>query len=130
MINTNIDIVFQYLYFITRQYEPSIPNKKKIKQLIECIPFFLPTHKEQQLFFELIHKNSIVNYYEENEQMMLYGYIIYESYYKIKKIPYLDRKDYILHYDEIMFPKETHKNHWMYIGIFIVIICLYFIYAY
>jgi len=47
--------------------------------------FFLPTHKEQQLFFELIQKNSIVNYYEENEQMMLYGYIIYESYYKIKK---------------------------------------------
>jgi len=85
MINTNIDIVFQYLYFITRQYEPSIPNKKKIKQLIECIPFFYLTHKEQQLFFELIQKNSIVNYYEENEQMMLYGYIIYESYYKIKK---------------------------------------------
>ena len=133
MIKLNIDIVFQYLYFINRLYVPSIPNKKKIKQLIECIPFFLPTNKDQQLLFNIIKENSIVNYYDNSEQMIHYGYIIYETYHKRKKLSYLDTEQYIKHYDSILFlSNEENKNKYkMKIILFIIIllICLYFIYA-
>lgn len=125
MITINIDIVFQYLYFITRQYQPSVPNKKKIKQVIECMPYFLPTHKDQQLFFELFQQNSIANY-DTNDAMVIYGYIIYEEYHKRKQLPYLDRHHYILHYDHIMFPTKEPS----YLIFCIVIICLAFIYVY
>jgi len=135
MIKLNIDIVFQYIYFISRLYVPNIVNQKKIKQLIECIPFFLPTHKDQQLLFQIIKEHSIINYYDTTDQMVTYGYIIYETYHKRKKITYLDMDKYVKHYDYILFMSDQEKNlnHKKYaaFGIFIsiVIICLYFIYA-
>ena len=123
----NIDILFQYLYFITRFYVPSIPNKKKIKQLMECIPFFLPNAKDQQLLFSLIKENSIINYYDTSDQMIQYGYILYETYHKRKKLSYLDIDQYIKHYDSILFISEKKKNYKM--AIILLLICLYFIYA-
>lgn len=106
----NIDILFQYLYFSARFYVPSIPNKKKIKQLMECIPFFLPTSKDQQLLFSLIKENSITNYYDTSDQMIQYGYILYETYHKRKKLSYLDMDQYIKHYDSLLFISEKKKN--------------------
>jgi len=135
MIKLNIDILFQYLYFINRLYVPNIANKKKIKQLIECIPFFLPTNKDQQLLFNIIKENSIINYYDTTDQMISYGYIIYETYHKRKKLSYLDIDKYIKHYDYILFISDEDKKikNKKYIEfiifLFIVLICIYFIYA-
>jgi hypothetical protein len=129
----NVDIVFQYIYFVTRLYVPSIPNQKKIKQLLECIPFFLP--HDQQLFFQIIKENSIVNYYDTTDQMVTYGYILYETYHLRKKITYLDMDKYVKHYDYILFMSQNEKEamHQKYVSfiifICIVLICLYFIYA-
>jgi hypothetical protein len=129
----NVDIVFQYIYFVTRLYVPSIPNQKKIKQLMECIPFFLP--QDQQLFFQIIKENSIVNYYDTTDQMVTYGYILYETYHLRKKITYLDMDKYVKHYDYILFMSQNEKDarHQKYVSfiifICIVLICLYFIYA-
>ena len=135
MIKLNIDILFQYLYFVTRLYIPSVSNQKKIKQLIECIPFFLPTQKDQQLIFDIIKENSIVNYYDTTDHMVSYGYIIYETYHIRKKITYLDMDKYLKHYDYILFLSDQEKeltrkkNMGIIIFIIIVIICIYFIYA-
>ena len=84
MLKLNIDIVFQYIYFITRLYLPSDFNKQKIKKLFECIPFFLPSSKDQQIFYHLIQEHSIVNYYDTTSHIFNYGYMIYEQYH-IKK---------------------------------------------
>jgi hypothetical protein len=133
MIHINIDIVFQYIYFITRSYVPSIVHKKKIKQLFESLPFFLP--KDQSLFFQIIKENSIVNYYDTNSQMVNYGYIIYKLYHIKQQISYLDEQDYVKHYDDILFVSQEEKTldmkkKWtMVLFIIIVLICIYFIYA-
>jgi len=135
MIKLNIDILFQYIYFITRLYVPNISNKKKIKQLMECMPFFLPTRKDQQLLFQIIKEHSIINYYDTTDNMVTYSYIIYETYHKRKKITYLDMDKYVKHYDYILFISEQEKSlnykKYMSINIFIciVLICIYFIYA-
>ena len=133
MIHINIDIVFQYIYFITRSYVRSIVHKKKIKQLFESLPFFLP--KDQSLFFQIIKENSIVNYYDTNSQMVNYGYIIYKLYHIKQQISYLDEQDYVKHYDDILFVSQEEKTldmkkKWtMVLFIIIVLICIYFIYA-
>ena len=101
---------------------------------MECIPFFLPTHKDQQLLFQIIKENSIANY-DTTNQMVTYGYIIYETYHKRKKITYLDMDKYIKHYDYLLFISEEEKASKrkeqiaFIIFICIVLICIYFIYA-
>jgi hypothetical protein len=133
MIRINIDIVFQYIYFITRSYVPSIAHKKKIKQLFESLPFFLPKH--QSLFFQIIKENSIINYYDTNSQMVNYGYMIYKLYHIKQQMSYLDQEDYVKHYDDILFVSQEEKTldmkkKWtMVLFIIIVLICIYFIYA-
>ena len=130
-----MDIVFQYIYFITRQYIPTDFNKQKIKKLFECIPFFLPSAKDQQLFFELIQQYSIVNYYDTTNDLFTYGYILYEQYHKKKKIYYLDKNQYIKHYDYIIFLSEKQRQIEMKkrIGLIvffsIILICIYSIYV-
>jgi hypothetical protein len=127
MIKINIDVVFQYIYLVTRYYVPNIPNKKKIKQLFESIPFFIP--KDQSLLFDIIKENSIVNYYDTNDQMITYGYIIYETYHKRKKIPFLDIDHYVKHYDSLLFVQEPPNYKKYIIVLSIIIMCIYFIYA-
>ena len=135
MLRLNIDIVFQYIYFITRLYIPNNYNKKKIKQLFECIPFFIPTKKDQELLYDLIHKTSIVNYYDSTSNIVTYGYLLYEQYHVIKKYTYLDMNHYIKHYDYIVFLSDQQKDIEykkklsLIIFSLIIIICTYFIYA-
>lgn len=132
MINTNI--VFQYIYFITRLYVPNVVNQKKIKQLFEAIPFFMPNH-QSSLLFQIIKENSIVNYYDTNNQMVTYGYIVYKKYHIKNNLTYLDQEAYIKHYDAILFVSEQQKKKeqrqkvTFIIFICIVLICIYFIYA-
>jgi len=42
--------------------------------------------------------------------MIQYGYILYETYHKRKKLSYLDMDQYIKHYDSILFISEKKKN--------------------
>lgn len=126
MININIDILFQYIYFTTRFYIPSVPNKKKIKQWFECIPYALP--KDQSWFFEWIQQHSIVNYYDRTEDLHRYGYMLYEAYHIRKKLTYLDPHHYTKHYEALLFPGEKTNSH-LYFAVGLVIICIYCIYA-
>lgn len=132
MINTNI--VFQYIYFITRLYVPNVVNQKKIKQLFEAIPFFMPNH-QSSLLFQIIKENSIVNYYDTTNQMVTYGYILYQKYHIKNHLTYLDKEAYVKHYDAILFVSEQQKQKELrqkvtfIIFTSIVLICIYFIYA-
>jgi len=107
--------------------------KKKIKQLFESLPFFLPKH--QSLFFQIIKENSIINYYDTNSQMVNYGYMIYKLYHIKQQMSYLDQEDYVKHYDDILFVSQEEKTldmkkKWtVVLFIIIVLICIYFIYA-
>lgn len=136
MLKLNIDIVFQYIYFITRLYVPSDFNKQKIKKLFECIPFFLPSSKDQQIFYHLIQEHSIINYYDTTSHIFNYGYIIYEQYHIKKKISYLTIHQYIKHYDYIVFLRkqerqmEIKKRIGLVVFFSIILICIYSIYVY
>lgn len=135
MLKLNIDIIFQYIYFITRLYIPSDFNKQKIKKLFECIPFFVPSAKDQQLLFHLIQQYSIINYYDTTDNLFYYGYIIYQEYHKHYKISYLDMYHYIKHYDYIVFLSEqkrkleTKKKVSILLFISVILICIYSIYV-
>lgn len=134
MFKLNNDIIFQYIYFVTKIYKPSIVNKKKIKQLFECIPFFMSSNKDERILFELIKNHSIINYYDTKEHLFKYGYIIYKYFHKEKHFPYLDEESYIRHYDSILFcdiDKINRRRKMKRLGgILFIIFCLYFIYVY
>ena len=136
MFKLNNDTVFQYIYFITKIYKPDDVNKKKIKQLFECIPFFITTNREQTILYELIKNHSIINYYDTKENLFKYGYIIYKYFHKENNLPYLEEESYIRHYDTLLFinKDEIIKKRKRILsrlgGIIIIFFFLYFIYVY
>ncbi len=40
--NLNHDVLFQYIRYAFFHYVPNKPNKKKMKQWMEALPYFLP----------------------------------------------------------------------------------------
>jgi len=93
MNHSPFDIVFQYLRYVCIHYEVSKPNQKKIKHLIEAMPYFLP-EKYQNLFFDLIRKYPLDCYWDSPETMQDYGYLLYTSFHKEVKKSFKSREDY------------------------------------
>lgn len=93
MNHSPFDIVFHYLRYVCIHYEVSKPNKKKIKHLIEAMPYFLP-EKYQNLFFDLIRTYPLDCYWDSPETLQDYGYLLYSSFHKRLKKGFKNREDY------------------------------------
>lgn len=136
MIKFNNDIFFTFIYSCCLYYIPTKANKKQIKNLFYSFPFFLNNIKNKKIIFETIKTIPITSYYDTNESMIDYSYIIYKEYHKKIKKRFLLKKDYIQYYNSLLIDQKEY-NMYFYkkklnnIMFFILIlIFFYFIYAY
>jgi hypothetical protein len=91
--NLNHDVLFQYIRYAFFHYVPNKPNKKKMKQWIEALPYFLP-EEHQNIFFTLIHKYPLETYWDTRDNMNEYGYILYSSFYQSLKKTHATKEGY------------------------------------
>ena len=82
----NIEHIFNYIRYACYYYKPDKANMKKIKQLFESIPYFVPSEHQNRLF-KIIIQNPIESYYDTSENMNEYGYIIYTQFHKETNLP-------------------------------------------
>lgn len=102
----NHDVLFQYIRYAFYHYVPNKPNKKKMKQWIEAIPYFLPDI-HQNLFFTLIRKYPIETYWDSRDKMEEYGYLLYSSFHQSIRKSYQNKEDYQL---DLYENKSKHKQ--------------------
>lgn len=93
--NLNHDVLFQYIRYAFFHYVPNKPNKKKMKQWIESLPYFLP-EEYQNLFFTLIRKYPIETYWDTRDNMNKYGYLLYSSFCQSLRKTHTTEEDYHL----------------------------------
>lgn len=102
----NHDVLFRYIRYAFYHYVPTKPNKKKMKQWIEAIPYFLPeTH--QNIFFKIIRSYPIETYWDSREKMEEYGYILYVSFHESLRKSYKNKEDYQM---DLYQNKTKHKQ--------------------
>lgn len=120
----NHDVLFQYIRYAFYHYVPNKPNKKKMKQWLEAIPYFLPeTH--QNLFFSLIRSYPIETYWDSRDKMEEYGYLLYSSFHQSLRKSYQSKEDYQLSlYQNKKKYKQIH-NRIYFIIIFFIVLILY-----
>jgi hypothetical protein len=124
----NIENIFDYIRYACYYYVPDKANMKKIKQLFEAIPYFIEP-KHQNRLFKIIIQNPIESYYDTNQNMNEYGYIIYKEFHKelnlrVKEYPEYIRELYISYDDSAYKIKRTHN----FIFIFVVLLLFYYLY--
>ena len=130
MINPHLDILFNYICFICYYYSPNKSNKKKIKELINSLPYFLPT-EYQNVMYKIIKKYPIESFYDKKETMMDYGYIIYRDFYIYTDKEFLTYNDYIEKFYLELYKDNRVYKKWIKHVIFIIImfIIIYYIYT-
>jgi hypothetical protein len=120
----NHDVLFHYIRYSFYHYVPNKPNKKKMKQWIESIPYFLP-EMHQNVFFKLIRTYPIESYWDTREKMEEYGYLLYSTFHKTLRKSYKTKEDYQL---DLYQNKKKHKqihNMIYFIIVFLFIVILY-----
>ena len=124
-MNQSFDIVFHYLRYVCIHYEVSKPNQKKLKHLIEAMPYFLP-EKYQNIFFDLIRKYPLDCYWDSPETLQDYGYLLYSSFHKEVRTSFKSREDY----DQEMYVKHYshHKQIHSLLFFIVIILLLYLLY--
>ena len=125
----NINMVFDYITFACYFYIPNKANKKKVKQLFESIPYFLPEDK-QNILFTIIQNHPITSYYDKTDTMKDYGYIIYKEYMQSENKRYLDYIDYNDKFLVFLYKDKHIQQKWVKHAIFVgaVLIIIYFLY--
>lgn len=124
----NSEVIFDYLRYACFYYIPSKPNRKKIKDLIYAIPYFVK-EEYQSLLFDIIHNNPIESYWDTTKTMNEYGYIIYKNFH----IETNERiKDYPEYLNELNrpysdFDYKRKRTHHILFFIFLIIL-LYLVY--
>jgi hypothetical protein len=120
----NHDVLFHYIRYAFYHYVPNKPNKKKMKQFIEAIPYFLPdTH--QNLFFKLLRTYPIETYWDSRDKIQDYGYLLYSSFHESLRKTHKSKEDYQL---DLYQNKSKHKqihNLLYFIILFIFMVILY-----
>ena len=115
----NHQIVFDYIRYACYHYSPSKPNQKKIKQLIEAIPYFLPDEK-QNTFYECIRKYPIESYWDTRETLQDYGYLLYSL-----QVPHpKPRKDYM---EDLYTPPNVYQQKHSFVFFLVLILLFYFL---
>ena len=125
----NINMVFDYICFSCHFYVPNKANKKKIKQLFEAIPYFLPEDKQNTLFM-IIRSHPIDTFYDKTQTMKYYGYLIYKDYHIGENKRYLEYNEYNDRFLAFLYKDEHIQRRWVKHVIFlsVVIIIIYFLY--
>ena len=125
----NINMVFDYICFSCYFYVPNKANKKKIKQLLEAITYFLPEDK-QNLLFTITRNNPIETFYDKTSTMKYYGYMIYKDYHVNEKMRYLEYNEYNDKFLAFLYKDRHIERRWVKHIIFIsvVIAIIYFLY--
>ena len=123
-LKMNHQVVFDYIRYACHYYLPSKPNKKKIKQLIESIPFFLPEEK-QDSFYELIRKYPIECYWDTRDSLQEYGYLLYSSYALLERTKIKTKKEYM---EDLYSPPNTYQQKHSLIFFIVLIFLIYFLY--
>jgi hypothetical protein len=125
----NINMVFDYICFSCYFYVPNKANKKKIKQLFEAIPYFLPEDK-QNILFTITRNNPIETFYDKTSTMKYYGYMIYKDYHVNQKKRYLEYNEYNDKFLAYLYKDRHIERRWVKHVIFIsvVIAIIYFLY--
>ena len=125
----NLNIVFNYICFSCYFYIPNKANKKKIKQLFESMPFFLPEDMQDKIF-KIIHQYPIESFYDKNETMRDYGYMIYRDYHIQENKRYFDYNAYMDKFFSELYKEQRIQRKWVKHVIFIsaVIIIIFFLY--
>ena len=121
-----MNVLFDYICFSCYYYIPNKANKKKIKQLFESIPYFVPENK-QELLFKIIQKRPITSFYDKNETMQQYGYLIYKDWSIEENKRYLEYNEYMDKF-LINLHKDTYiQKKWVKHVIFLsAVICIFF----
>ena len=116
------EVLFSYLKKSISYYEPNKVNRKKIKELFSCIPYFV-SGEDQDILYPLFLKHPIHCYYDSEKGLQEYVYLIYRLYHREKNKPYLDY-DTFYRTDQ----QRRERNHHIY---FILVVCLviYYLYA-
>jgi hypothetical protein len=129
-LNASLEILFNYICFSCYYYYPNKANKKKIKELFNALPFFLPMQYQNTLY-KLIKKYPIETYYDKKETMMDYGYIIYREFNITINKKYLDYNEYIDHFYLALYKDNRVYKKWVnhFIFIFISLLIIYYIYT-
>ncbi len=119
----NNEVIFDYLKYACFYYIPTKPNRKKIKELIYAIPYFVK-EEYQSILFDIIHKNPIESYWDFTKTMNEYGYIIYKEFHiqtnqRIKEYP-----EYIneLNRPYNDFEYKRKRTHHILFSIFLIIL--------
>jgi len=122
-------MVFDYICFSCYFYVPNKANKKKIKQLFEAIPYFLPEDK-QNLLFTITRNNPIETFYDKTSSMKYYGYMIYKDYHVNQKMRYLEYNEYNDKFLAYLYKDRHIERRWVKHVIFIIVVIaiIYFLY--
>jgi hypothetical protein len=120
----NHQVVLDYIRYACYHYMPSKPTKKKMKQLIESIPFFLPEEK-QDSFYKLIRKYPIECYWDTRESMQEYGYLLYSTYAIKERTRVKTKKEYM---EDLYTPPNTYQQKHSLLFFLVIILLFYFLY--
>jgi hypothetical protein len=120
-VEINHQVVFDYIRYAFYYYTPSKPNKKKMKQLIESIPYFLPEEK-QNSFYEWIRKYPIETYWDTHETMQEYGYLLYSS--PLQGSHPKSKKEYK---EDLYSPPNTYQQKHSFVFFLVLILLFYFL---
>ncbi len=120
----NHQVVMDYIRYVCYYYTPSKPNKKKLKQLIESIPYFLP-ETSQNVLFTLIRKYPLECYWDKHETMQDYGYLLYSSFYQLERKPFKPRKEYM---EDLFTPPNSYQQKHSFLFFIVLFLLFYFLY--
>jgi hypothetical protein len=116
------EVLFDYLKKTISYYEPTKVNRKKIKELFSCIPYFV-SGEDQDILYPLLTSHPIHCYYDSEQGLKDYVYLIYRLYHQEKNKPYLDQATFYRTEQQ-----RRERNHHIYYGIAVCLV-IYYLYC-
>jgi len=120
-LKMNHQVVYDYIRYACYHYVPSKANKKKLKQWIESIPFFLPEEK-QNSFYSWIRKNPIEVYWDTRESLQEYGYMMYAQ---SETTGIKSKKEYM---EDLYSPPNMYQQKHSLLFFLVLFLLFYFLY--
>ena len=114
----NHQVVYDYIRYAFYHYIPSKPNKKKMKQLVESIPYFLPEDKQDALY-TWIRQNPIESYWDSRESLQEYGYLLY-----VNQGIHKSRKEYM---EDLYTPPNIYQQKHSLVFFLVLFLLIYFL---
>ena len=119
----NHQVVYDYIRYACYHYVPSKPNQKKMKQLIESIPFFLPDDK-QNAYYGWIRKYPIESYWDTRESLQEYGYLLYVNQGTISTQKIKTKQEYM---NDLYAPPNSYQQNHSLVFFLVLFLLFYFL---